>query len=421
MAPQKKIRVLVVDTHPIQYRAPLWRRLAKEADFALQVLYGADFSTRGYLDPEFGTRFAWDTPLLEGYDHRFLPGADRVDSVSWRKPGWRPVFQAVRKARPEVLILNAYLGSFWIGARLAADLCGCPVVMRHEASDEAHAPGGLRACLRRALLGWMYHGRTRFAFIGEASRKHLQSHGIPPARLHFSPYCVDTEEVEAQRRAWMPRRDELRRELGAGARDQVLVFSGKLIPKKDPRLIVEAVARLNREERERIHLVVMGDGELKAELCLAASQLLGRRFHFRGFVNQSRMGETYAAADLLILPSRRGGGETWGLVVNEALQWGMPAAVSDGVGCRQDLVEPGRTGWVFPAGDATALAAILQAILIKEETSRLSLQTNCREKIAAYSLEQAAVGLAQAVRACRKQGAVLPAGTQSSGRPPTSP
>lgn len=417
----QKIRVVAVDTHPVQYRAPLWRRLAREADFSLEVLYGSDFSTRGYVDREFGARFAWDTPLLEGYPCRFLPGADRVDHVSWVQPRGLPVFRAVCGARPEVLILSAYLGSFWMGARLAADLSGCPVVLRHEASDEAHATGVLRAGLKKILLHWMYHGKTHFAFIGENARKHLEAHGIPPARLHFSPYGVDSEEVEAQRRSWLPRRDELRRELGAGTGDRVLVFSGKLIPKKDPRLMVEAVARLARKDRERIHLVVMGDGELKAELCSAASQLLGRRFHFRGFVNQSRMGETYAAADLLILPSRRGGGETWGLVVNEALQWGVPAAVSDGVGCRQDLVEPGRTGWIFPAGDAAALASVIQTALAKDETGRQTMQTSCREKIAAYSMEQAVAGLAQAVRAARRQGAAFPAGANTPGRTQTAP
>ena len=394
----KKIRVVAADTHPIQYRAPLWRRLAKEEDLSLEVLYGADFSTRGYLDREFGARFAWDTPLLEGYHHRFLPGADRFASISWWQPGWRPVFHAVRRARPEVLILNAYLGFFWIGARLAADLSGCPVVLRHEASDEAHAPGILRACLRAILLGWMYHGPTQFAFIGQAARQHLQSRGIPRARLHFSPYCVDSEEVARQQKAWLPRRDELRRELGVGAHDRVLVFSGKLIPKKDPLLLVEAVARMGREDRDRIHLVVMGDGELKSELCAGAGKLLGNRFHFLGFLNQSQTGRAYAVADLLLLPSRRGAGETWGLVVNEALQWGVPAAVSDGVGCRHDLVEPGSTGWIFPAGDSGCLASVLKNLLQQDVFTRRLMQKNCREKIKSYSLEHATLGLAQSIR-----------------------
>ncbi|MFV9507875.1 MAG: glycosyltransferase, partial [Oscillochloridaceae bacterium umkhey_bin13] len=65
------------------------------------------------------------------------------------------------------------------------------------------------------------------------------------------------------------------------------------------------------------------------------------------------------AADLLVLPSD--GSETWGLVVNEAMACGLPALVSDQVGCAPDLILPGQTGATFPHGDVHALAALLGA------------------------------------------------------------
>lgn len=398
----RKIRVLAVDTHPIQYRVPLWRRLAKESCLDFHVLFGSDFSVRGYLDREFGVRFSWDVPLLEGYDYTIPPGSAKMESVSFFRPALGPVFQAVRRARPDVLICSAYLGAFWMGARLASDLTGAGVVFRHEASDEAHRSGFLRKMGRRMLLAWMYHGGTQFACTGQPAFRHLQARGIDSARMHFSPYCVDTEAVEAQRHRWLPHRRELRAGWGVGEKDRVLIFAGKLIPKKDPLLIARALALLSEKKLNRISWLVAGDGALQQALRETSSKILGSRFHFLGFCNQSRLGEVYAAADLLVLPSLPGAGETWGLVVNEALQWGIPAAVSDGVGCRHDLISPGQTGWIFPAGDEMALAGILASWVEMSPDVRAAMQTACRVRAAEFSLEKSAQGLLQAIwRAAR--------------------
>ena len=80
-----------------------------------------------------------------------------------------------------------------------------------------------------------------------------------------------------------------------------------------------------------------------------------------GFVNQSELPAVYASADLLVLPSDSQ--ETWGLVVNEAMACGIPAVVSDVVGCGPDLVEAGRTGETFAFGDTAALAAAIRSVL----------------------------------------------------------
>ena len=80
-----------------------------------------------------------------------------------------------------------------------------------------------------------------------------------------------------------------------------------------------------------------------------AGEKVDRSVFFVPFLNQTEIPTAYAAGDVLVLPSF-GSGETWGLVVNEAMNLGTPAIVSDHVGCGPDLVIPGETGWVFEAG-----------------------------------------------------------------------
>jgi glycosyltransferase involved in cell wall biosynthesis len=111
-------------------------------------------------------------------------------------------------------------------------------------------------------------------------------------------------------------------------------------------------------------------------------------------VNQRDLPGAYAAADCLVLPSDHG--ETWGLVVNEAMACGLPAIVSDQVGCSLDLVQPGETGAVFPFGDWEALAKLLADNANEENLQRQG--DNARARVADYSIENLAQGTFAAVR-----------------------
>ena len=129
---------------------------------------------------------------------------------------------------------------------------------------------------------------------------------------------------------------------------------GKFQPQKRPGDIIKAMAKNQKSEsrKQKALVVFVGSGELENEL-RALAMREDVRVHFAGFKNQSELPACYAAADALVLPSDN---ETWGLVVNEAMACGTPAIVSNAVGCAPDMIDEGKTGFTFPAGDADALA-----------------------------------------------------------------
>jgi glycosyltransferase involved in cell wall biosynthesis len=236
-----------------------------------------------------------------------------------------------------------------------------------------------------------------FAAVGTNARNHLQRLGVPPQKIRSSPFCVDSEFVEQQVQHWRPQRDSIRRALNISPHDFVLMFSGKLIEKKQPLLIPRAVQLLPANFRERLHWIVVGDGEQRTAVETEGRLVFGGRLHMAGFVNQSEIGRWYAAADCLVLPSRRGAGETWGLVVNEAMQFGLPALVSDGVGASRDLVSDGDTGLKFRSGDSSDLARCILEWCAGAPDPRVSFE-RCRAHIAGYGLEPAVAGLADVLR-----------------------
>ena len=182
------------------------------------------------------------------------------------------------------------------------------------------------------------------------------------------------------------RRSKLRAALRIPKDAKAIGFFGKLIDKKNPELLVEAVAKLPEPARSSTHLLFVGAGELEGRLKeLCAEHHL--RAHFPGFVNQSAISDYYLAADLVALPSRYAG-ETWGLVVNEALHAGCAVIVSEAVGCAVEFGKWERVR-VIPVDDA---AACKQAIQTLSEFPRDF--DWCAKAMEDYSIRAAAEGLA---------------------------
>jgi glycosyltransferase involved in cell wall biosynthesis len=387
----------VCATHPIQYQAPIWRRLAAGSDMHLQVFFGTDMSVRGYRDAEFGTRVEWDTPLVSGYAHQFLSTDERIQQVGFWQPSAKGLMQAMRGFRPDVVLLTAYAARFHLVALWAAKRVGARVLMRHEASDVAVKRKRFKSKIRDGILRRFYGQVDGFAVIGREARRHLLRLGVDESRMSEAPYCVDSDLLAGEVARWSPQRAQIRAELGIGSQDVALVFSGKLIAKKDPLLIPRALRRLKASALERIHLLVAGDGNLRAEMEQEVRGVLGGRGHFHGFLNQSEIGRVYAAGDLLVLPSLVGAGETWGLVVNEAMQFGLGVVVSDGVGCGPDLVTSS-TGLIFLSGNAAAAAQALQVAVERIQADRGHFANAAKRQVDAFTAARAAEGVARLAR-----------------------
>jgi glycosyltransferase involved in cell wall biosynthesis len=112
-----------------------------------------------------------------------------------------------------------------------------------------------------------------------------------------------------------------------------------------------------------------------------------------GFKNQGQLAPYFEAADALVLPSLY---ETWGLVVNEAMHFGLPVVVSDQVGCAPDLVQSGESGLLFRSNDASDLARALQE-LIENDRLRYKCGLNAARIIREYTPDNATNGIVAAL------------------------
>jgi glycosyltransferase involved in cell wall biosynthesis len=384
-------RLAIVTTHPIQYYAPWFRYVAASAGIDLRVFYLWDFGVAEREDKGFGRTIRWDVPLLDGYASEFVPNASRRPGTDHFRGIDNPTLGSALQAfgPGAVLCLGYNYATFW---RLLFRRPLGDVPLLHRGDSHRLVPRrGLTAWLRRQVVARIFRRFRAFLYVGSANRDYLRLHGVPDERLFFCPHSVDNARFMADETATRAAAEDWKRELGIPPDRAVVLFAGKFEEKKRPLDLLAAFARAGVANAA---LLFVGNGALEASLRREAGHV--PHVYFAPFQNQSQMPRTYAAGDVVVLPSF-GAGETWGLCINEAQCLARPVIVSSHVGCAADLVEPGKTGFVFPAGNVAALADCLrQALSDRERLSELGRAG--RERVARYSYEQATRGLVDALK-----------------------
>jgi len=399
----RAIRLLAVAAGPVFYQSPLYRAVAADPHVELTVMFASDGGVRPY-DASFGQQpVVWDVDLLDGYTARFLRAAQRNEpSGGFFALRDLDVVKPILGERWDAVWVHGYSYlTLWL-AMAAARLRGIPVLVREEQTLLHERPWPkrwLRGLVLRALLSGV-HG----LYIGTNNREFFAHHGVPDGRLHFVPYCVDNATLQQQAATLAGRRPELRKRFGIGPdAGPVVLFVGKLIPKKQPLLVLRAFAEVRRETP--CALLVVGDGELHHAMRARVSAEAIPDVHFAGFLNRSRIAEAFAAADLFVLPSRVH--ETWGLVVNEAMNFSLPVVVSEKVGCAADLVADGENGFVVGTDDAAQLAAAIRK-LVEDADLRRAMGGRSRERIDRWHYGiavEGVVGACQAALGARRRRA----------------
>ena len=264
-------RLGIVAHGPIQYHTPLWQRLASRGNIEPDVLFLSD---RGYYpltDPGFGTSVAWDIDLLSGYSYSFLnrTGSEARRGARMRALArWLPSHDAV--------VVNGYTDPWML---LAIALCrarGIPYFLRGSSHPQGQSRGARRHVRRvgaRMVIAASAGGLSMGCLNDEFYR---QQHA---RRIIFAPNSVDDERFA---RPPQTGRSDLLARWGLKDNAPVIMFCGKLIPRKRPMDLVEAIGMLPHE----CVVLFVGDGVLANRVRAAIKP--GRGV-VTGFINQARI------------------------------------------------------------------------------------------------------------------------------------
>jgi glycosyltransferase involved in cell wall biosynthesis len=359
--------IAVLNSHPIQYFAPLYAYLNAAPDLKVTALYLSSVSVRGGLDHGFGQEVKWDVDLLAGYRSVFLGAAAKT-----REPAgfWSlvvpQVWNELRSGRYDVLWLHGHNYAANILALLAAKSIGMPIFMRGE-THLGLPCGDIKSSLRKPLMGALYRLCDRLLAIGTANAEFYRAMRVPDEKITLVPYSVDNERFMQSASLTGGQRAEIRRRYNVPVERPCVLYAAKFTARKRPGDMLAACCRLRSMTEASFSVIMAGSGELEPELRAFCRANELTNVIFIGFINQSELPGVYAASDIFVLPSQD---EPWGLAVNEAMCACLPIIVSREVGCAADLVEDGVNGFTPEAGDIEGLARALNSLIVDEGLRR---------------------------------------------------
>ena len=396
----------------------MFRHLAASGDFKVKVFYTWGQAKGKVIDKDFGIEREWDIDLLSGYDHAFMQNTSSEPGSHHYKGIINPsLINEVMSFNPDKIIVYGW--KFKSHLQLMRYFKGkTTLYFRGDSTLLDDAAGfSIKKSLRRLLLQWVY-GHVDFALSpGTASDAYFLNAGLTANQIIRAPHAIDNERFagiqppkNGDERFYATqspgndtesslkiRAQDWRKELSIAEDAKVFLFAGKLEPKKDPELLINAFLRLH-QQYPKTHLIIVGNGILEHSLKQSSStpqpsagkfnssthnpqpqthnpepttQRPQPRTHnpqlttsitFLPFQNQSIMPLVYRLGDVFVLPSK-GPGETWGLAINEAMACGRPVIASDKCGAAADMIKDNENGFVFKAGDENDLYSFMEKMV----------------------------------------------------------
>ena len=350
-------RVLFLTNYPSPYRVDFFNQLGRSVD--LTVLFTAEVSEQKHRDR------AWFNENYSGFHAVFL-----MNSITIR--GKRLCLGVLDYLKQEwdVIISGGYSDPTQMLAFEWMNLHHIPFYMESDGGF-IKRDGVLKRKFKQHYIsmpdGWFSSGRN--------TDQYLIHYGAREDKIIHYPFTsIWASEIEEARLAAKTNKLAIREELGI--QDQYVVLAvGRFIRLKGFEVLIQSAAALP----QNIGVYIVG-GEPTEEYLSLCKQYGVNNVHFIGFKPKEELKKYYLAANVFAMPTQR---DVWGLVINEALSYGLPVVSSDQCGAALELIENGKNGYIVPVNDHVAMADAITRALKNEEM----LTADAFDSIAEYSIE----------------------------------
>jgi len=268
------------------------------------------------------------------------------------------ILRSLILSRKADIIYSNWIGAGFVGA-IAGTITGKPNVVSFR-GDDGYLARDRR--LWKIATKWVIKKSSYVTAVSSELITIMKDLGADPQRLSVPRFGVDSE-------IFYPHCD-----LRQSTRSLKIVFVGSLIPKKGLQDLIEA---MSSPLFTNTALVVVGDGYYGTELKrLAGEKLKDRSVEWKGIIPPIKVGEVLRESDILVLPSYTEGSPN---VIKEAMATALPV-IGSRVGGVPELVDHGRTGFLYEPGDIEELRGCLGK-LVENEEMRFQMGSSARQKL----------------------------------------
>lgn len=388
-----KKRLVVLLSHPIQYYVPLMRELAVNNKIELTVFFMTDTGLKEKYIKGYGETLKWDIELLAGYRHFFLKNVsfNKNSTSFFSRINPDICFKLNREEFDAVLIYGYSSLTEWL-ALLTAKLKNIPVVFSGDVLlfSEQSNNFSLLQYLKNSLKSFWLKKIDAILVVKKVARDFYEYYGVPSQKMFWTPFAVNNEYWIGCSKELKTKKRDLKIALGIDPDLPVILYVAHMREFKRPFDLVKAFERIATTS----NMVMVGAGPLYEEVREYCDKKCLKKIKLVGAKNQTELPRYYAMADVFVMTS--GPGETFGLVVNEAMCFSLPLLLSNGVPSSLDFVDEGQNGYVYKIGDVNELADKLDSML-KDPVRLAKMGQKSLEIVSGYTYEKDIEGILSAL------------------------
>lgn len=350
------MRVLYLTTVPTPYKVDFFEELGKSCE--LTVLF--ENKTVSYRNQ------SWMIHNFRNFDAVFLSGVNLKDKkISFE------VIRYLSRKKFDHIIISVYSTITQIIAQ---------IYMRSKKINYIlSSDGGIvknDSILSKIIKTYFISGAKYWLSTGRETSKYLCYYGAKVEKIYVYPFTSIKSQDIIEDTLTIADKNKLRRELGI-LEEKVVISVGQFIYRKGVDILIRAAADLSN-----VGFYIIG-GSPTEEYETMKSDLHLNNVHFIGFKQKNELAQYYKAADVFALATRE---DIWGLVINEAMAYGLPVITTDRCVAGLEMVQEGITGSIVPIDDVSAIKEKIQQWLYRNSKDSQEILSMARR----YTIESMA-------------------------------
>lgn len=315
------MKVLFLTNVPSPYRVDFFNTLGKQCE--LTVL----FETKSAKNRDV----AWVADSITNFKSIFLKGK-RVGEAEAICPA---VLKYLSYEIYDVIVVGMYSSPTGMLAIEYMRLKKIPFILSSDGGMVKKDDHGIKYWMKKHFVG----AANYWLSTGKATTDYLCYYGANKAKVFWYPFTSIKEENILKEPLSIKEKQSYREKLGM-TESKIVISVGQFIHRKGYDLLMKNCSGLSKD----IGVYIIG-GIATAEYIELKEKLKLDNFHFVKFMQKQKLAEYYFAGDVFVLPTRE---DIWGLVVNEAMAYGLPVITTDQCIAGTEMIEENINGYIVP-------------------------------------------------------------------------
>lgn len=319
---------------PSPYRVDFFNALGKLCD--LTVLFEAKCAKNRDV--------SWTADRIENFKAIYLKGIriGEAESLSLE------MFKHLSLRKYNIIVVGMYSSPTGMLAIEYMRIRNIPFIISSDGGMK-RADSGIKHAVKEHFIG----AASAWLSTGRVTTEYLCWYGAKQDRTYVYPFTSINSKDILECLLTTEQKKIIKNNLGI-VEDEMILSVGQFIPRKGYDLLLNACEKIPKT----IGVYIVG-GEPTEEYLSIQRELNLTNVHFEGFKRKNDLAEYYKAADLFVLPTRE---DIWGLVINEAMAYGLPVVTTDKCVAGVEMIRDGENGYIVPVDNIEKLTeAILRS------------------------------------------------------------